>query len=270
MLGCWRRSTRARCLQCGGAVGTRAAYRGRGEAVARTLAVRLGLQGAVAPWHAERDQLTALVAAIGLYVAALGKMARDVSLLMQAEVGEVAERGGGSSTMPQKRNPSASAIILAAATRLPSIVAMSLTGAVHEHERGLGGWHAEWPTIATAVETLASALEAAVDQIEHLEVFPERMRENLARTRGTIFAERVTLALTPSLGRDVAKRLVLGAIERTRTGRETFGEAVRATPEIASALTAEDLSNVDRPEAYLGDAEVLRRGLIESLPRTAS
>ena len=144
-------------------------------------------------------------------------MARDVSLLMQDEVGEVAERGGGSSTMPQKRNPSASAIVLAAATRLPPLVATFLAGAVQEHERGLGGWHAEWPTIATAVQTLASALDAAVDQIEHLEVFPDRMRENIARTRGTIFAERVTLALTPALGRDAAKRT--GAwprIERTR------------------------------------------------------
>ena len=259
----------ARRLQFGGAVGTRAALGGRGEAVARALAARLGLPEVVTPWHTERDRLSALVAATGLYVAALGKMARDVSLLMQDEVGEVRERGGGSSTMPQKRNPSASAIILAAATRLPALVAASLAGAVQEHERGLGGWQAEWPTIVTAVETLASALDAAGDQIEHLEVFPDRMRDNINRTRGTVFAERVTLSLTPALGRDAAKRLVVIAIERARSGPETFGEAVRAIPEIVRTMTPEDLSAVDRPEAYLGAAEQLRRRVIESLPAEA-
>ena len=256
----------ARSLQCGGAVGTRAAFGQRGDVVVSALAARLGLSVPPAPWHTHRDRLGALVSAIGLYGAALGKMARDVSLLMQDEVGEVAERGGGSSTMPQKRNPSASAIVLAAATRLPPLVATFLASSVQEHERGLGGWQAEWPTVATAVQLLAAALDAAVDQIEHLEVFPDRMRENIAGTRGTVFAERVTLALTPALGRDAARGLVVAAIQQTRQGRETFGEVVRAMPEIAAAMPAGELADVDSPEAYLGDAELLRRRLIESLP----
>ena len=130
--------------------------------VAPLLARHLGLPEAV-PWHAHRDRLAAFVCACGIYVATLGKVARDVSLLMQHEVAEVAEPGGGSSTMPHKRNPAASAIVLAAANRAPGLVAAFLAGMVQEHERSVGGWHAEWPTVAHIVQATGSALAALAD-----------------------------------------------------------------------------------------------------------
>ena len=123
--------------------------------MALELARELGLADPGAPWHAQRDRLAALMAACGVYTGALGKIARDVSLLMQDEVAEAAEppTGGGSSTMPHKRNPAGCAMALAAATRVPGLVAAFLSGMVQEHERGVGGWHAEAPTVAAVVQT---------------------------------------------------------------------------------------------------------------------
>ncbi len=137
-------------LQFGGASGTLAALDGKGIAVGRAIAEDLGLGFPDAPWHTQRDRLGALVTACGVLTGSLGKMARDISLLMQGEVAEASEPAGdgrgGSSTMPQKRNPIASSLALAAANRVPGLVAAFLAGMVQEHERGVGGWQAEWPT----------------------------------------------------------------------------------------------------------------------------
>jgi 3-carboxy-cis,cis-muconate cycloisomerase len=251
-------------LQFGGAVGTLAALGSRRQAVAEALADELDLDLPAAPWHAHRDRLGALVAACGLYTATLGKIARDVSLLMQDEVGEVSERGGGSSTMPHKRNPSGCAIVLAAATRVPALVAAFLAGMVQEHERSVGGWQAEWPTIAAAVQATESALAAAVEVIDHLEVFPDRMRENIQRTNGTVFAERVMLGLSASLGREAAMRLVTEVLERSRATGQSFGDLARATVDIARAMSADDLAVFDQPDTYLGAAEQMRVSLLRS------
>ena len=200
----WRRldaaAADAIALQFGGAAGTLAALGERGPQVATILAQRLGLPEAV-PWHTHRDRLASFVCACGVYVATLGKMARDVSLLMQSEVAEVAEPGGGSSTMPHKRNPAASAIVLAAANRTPGLVAAFLAGMVQEHERAAGGWHAEWPTVAHVVQATGSALVALADAASELSVDVKQMRANLDRTDGVIFAERAMALLLAPLGK---------------------------------------------------------------------
>src|SRR6202035_3856610 len=120
-----------------------------------------------APWHTHRDRLAELVCACGILTGALGKMARDISLLMQTEVGEAAEPSGpgrgGSSTMPHKRNPVGAALTLAAANRAPQLAATIVSGMVQEHERALGGWQSEWPTLAALCETMGSAVEAMVE-----------------------------------------------------------------------------------------------------------
>ena len=166
-------------LQFGGAAGTLAAYGDRGPALAAEVAREIGLPPCGPPWHTQRDRLAAFVAGCGIYVAALGKMAHDVALLMQAEVGEVAEPGGGSSAMPGKRNPSGCATVLAAATRMPGLVSAYLTGMIQEHERAAGGWQAEWQILPDVVQTTGSALAAAAGAIGGLTVFPDRMRANL-------------------------------------------------------------------------------------------
>jgi 3-carboxy-cis,cis-muconate cycloisomerase len=197
-----------------------------------------------------------------VYAGTLGKVARDVSLLMQDEVGELAEPGGGSSSMPQKRNPAGCAVALAAAVRLPSLVSAFLSGMVQEHERAVGGWHAEWPTLASAVQTTGSALMAMADVADGVQVFPERMRENIERTKGTIFAERAMVLISPRAGKDVAQRMVSEALERVRSTGGTFREALSAVRGIDQWITPEQLTTIDRPEDYLGAAETLRVALL--------
>ena len=263
----WRRLSRrwdeAMVVQFGGAAGTRAAAGEHGEAIERGLATRLGLRPA-APWHTERDGLGALIAAAGLYCGVLGKIARDLALLMQHEVGEVSAAGGGSSTMPHKRNPAGCAIAIAAATRMPGLVAAFLTGMVQEHERSLGAGQAEWPTIAAAVQTTGAAVAALADVAGTLTVDAERMRANLDATKGVVFAERAAALLRAKLGRDEAQRLVTSALQRTRESGEPFGDVLRNMPDVAAALGPDALAGVDRVDACLGDAERLRRRLLRA------
>jgi 3-carboxy-cis,cis-muconate cycloisomerase len=249
-------------LQFGGASGTLAALGSDGLAVASELARELGLRVADAPWHAHRDRLARLVAACGIYTGTLGKVARDISLLMQHEVAETAEPGGGSSTMPHKRNPAGCAVVLAAATRLPGLVAAFLGGMPQEHERGLGNWHAESATIATAVQTTGGAVAALATVIETLTVDPARMHANIDSTGGLVYAEGAMMLLAPALGRVAAERVIAAALERARSTGQAFVGTLAADADVQRALGPGGLAGLDRPEAYLGVAEHFRRRLL--------
>jgi 3-carboxy-cis,cis-muconate cycloisomerase len=251
-------------LQFGGATGTLAALGSKGGAVEAALAKELGLSLPDAPWHSHRDRLAAFVAACGVYTGALGKMAHDISLLMQHEVGEAFERGGGSSTMPHKRNPSGCAVALAAATRVPAMVAAMLTSMPQEHERSVGGWHAEGPIVADVVQATGSALSAMANAIEGLTIDPARMRQNIDTTRGAIFAERVAVTIAPAVGRAKAAELVKNAIAAAQRSGLTFAETVAGMPEIAGLMPADDLAGLAVPENYLGSADTFRQRLIAS------
>jgi 3-carboxy-cis,cis-muconate cycloisomerase len=250
-------------LQFGGASGTLAALGSHGLIVAAELARELELPDPGAPWHGQRDRLAALVASCGIYTGILAKIARDVALLMQHEVGEAAEPGGRSSTMPHKRNPAGCAVALAAATRLPALVAAFLAGMPQEHERGVGGWHAEAATVAEAVQATGAALASVAGIAGALSVDPDRMKANIAATGGVVFAERAVMMLAPKLGREAAQRIVARAIDAARSGGRQFAEALAADRQAADAIGATDLSTLDSPEAYLGVAEELRRRLLE-------
>jgi 3-carboxy-cis,cis-muconate cycloisomerase len=251
-------------LQFGGASGTLASYGPDGSKLARELAAEVDLPFSGAPWHTHRDRLAALVAHCAIYTGVLGKMARDISLLMQYEVGEVAEAGGGSSAMPNKQNPAGCAIALAAATRVPGLVSAFLAGMVAEHERAVGGWQAEWPALVSVIGSTGSALAAMADAIAGLTIYPDRMRANLAATHGTIFAEKANLLLAPKLGREASQRLLGDAArEAISTGR-SLGTILQAKPEIAALLTPGQLADLDRPEDYLGACEEFRQRLLEN------
>ena len=249
-------------VQLGGAAGTLAAMGDQGLDVASAVAEELGLAAPTAPWHTDRDRLAALVAALGVYTGTLGKIARDVSLLMQDEVGEAAEPGGGSSTLPHKRNPAAAAITLAAATRMPSLVSAYLSGMVQEHDRAVGGWHAEWPTVAAVVQAAGAGLAALAAAIEGLTVDADRMRANIERTRGAVFAERVVMLTASRLGRDKAEALVRQALDTARARGQTFKQALADLPDAVAALSPQELQTIDDPNAYLGAAEALRQRLL--------
>jgi 3-carboxy-cis,cis-muconate cycloisomerase len=263
----WRRLNasfnQAVTLQLGGAVGTLAAYGDKGTAIASEIGKELNLPVPAAPSHAHRDELAALITNCGIYTAALGKLARDVSLLMQHEVGEVSETGGGSSSMPNKRNPAGSAVALAAATRMPGLVAAFLAGMIDEHERAVGGWQAAWPTIVEVVETTGSALTAIAAVVSGLTVYPGRMRANLETTYGTVFAEKARMLLQPKMGSEASNQLLSTVAREAVEKKRPFREVLREQSEISTLLTVEELNSIDRPEDYLGMAEYFRRRLLE-------
>ena len=262
---CWRAWSSAYqdvlVLQFGGAAGTLAALGADGPAVEQALADELDLLVPDAPWHAHRDRLAAFVASAGIYTASLGKMARDITLLMQAEVGEVFESGGGSSTMPHKRNPSGCAAVIAGAIRLPGLVSSMLSGMDHEHERGVGGWHSEAPVIVDAVRTSGAALSAMADVLEHLTVDAVRMRANVDATRGVVLAERVSMKLIPIVGRIETTTLLNGVLAEVERTTCTLAEVVSRTADIARHFAPDELLELARPETYLGAADAFRSRL---------
>src|SRR5713101_5122995 len=197
-------------LQFGGAVGTLAALNDRGLDIAERLAALLDLPLPEAPWHTHRDRLAEVASALAILSGTCGKIARDVSLLMQNDVAEAFEPAvpAGSSILPHQRNPTAAAVALAAAAIAPNLAATILAAQVQEHEGGLGGWQAEWPTFPALALVTSGALNAIVDIAEGLEVDGERMRANLAEAGGLIMAEAVAFALGAKLGKQEAHRIV--------------------------------------------------------------
>ncbi|WP_076439628.1 lyase family protein [Bosea sp. TND4EK4] len=169
-------------LQFGGAAGTRAGLAGKAEAVAARLAAELGLPNA-APWHGRREAIAGIASALAILIGALGKMARDVSLLAQNGIGEAREPAvpgrGGSSAMAHKRNPTACQITLSAALRAPGLVAGILAGLPAEQERGLGGWQAEGPALTELFLVAAGAAEAMAGVAEGLEIDEAAIARNL-------------------------------------------------------------------------------------------
>jgi len=179
-----REAARAACaLQFGGPSGTLASLGDRGAAVSATLAEELALPPSPIPWHSARDGFARLGAELAILAGAAGKIGRDVSLLMQREVGEAAEAAaagrGGSSSMPHKRNPVLSMLALEAAQRAPGLAATLLAQLTPEHERGLGQWQSQWFTLRELVCASASGTAAMADALEGLEVNEQAMRQNL-------------------------------------------------------------------------------------------
>jgi 3-carboxy-cis,cis-muconate cycloisomerase len=256
-------------VQFGGASGTLASLGDRGDAVGRALAEELGLAWPDAPWHTYRDRIAALLAACAIYTGSLAKMARDIALLMQSEVGELSEPAspgrGGSSTMPHKRNPTACALTLAAAQRMPGLLANYVSAMPQEHERGVGGWQSEWPTIAEAIQATALAAASMAETAEGLTVYPERMRANLDATMGTVFAERASLRLGAHVGRAAAHKILEEATRRCLAERRRLSDLLREMPEVTRHVPADAWNDLESPEAYLGAAETFRTRLISSL-----
>ena len=261
-------------VQFGGGVGTLAALGDQGLATARAVAEDIGIGCPDAPWHTHRDQLAALACALGVLTGTLGKMARDISLLMQNEVGEVAEPGGdgrgGSSTMPHKRNPIGCTVTLAAANRVPGLVSSFLSGMIQEHERGVGGWQAEWPTISVIVQSSGLAAASMAEVAEGLTVDAERMRANIAATNGVVFAERAMILLGKALGRDVAHRVLEEATRRSVAQKRHLADVLAEMPEVTAHLDKSSIRSLEDPEQYLGVADALRKQLLAGNPQQTS
>jgi 3-carboxy-cis,cis-muconate cycloisomerase len=253
--------TRKRCLvlQFGGAVGTLAALGSRGPDVASLLAAELGLGLPDLPWHSQRDRIVEIGLTLSLCAGTVGKIARDISLHMQTEVAEIFEPAGegrgGSSTMPHKRNPVSSAVILQAAIRVPGLVSSLLTAMMQEDERGLGGWHAEWEILPDIVQLTAGAIHHLATIVPNLELDVQRMRKNLDLTQGLIFAEAASMALGEKIGRAQAHEIVEAACARARKDKRDLRTILSADPKVGAQLSTGDLDRLFDPRNYLGAAE---------------
>jgi len=257
-------------IQFGGAAGTLASFGVRGLDVANALAAHLKLGNPDIPWHAHRDRIAEVATALGLLTGTLGKIAKDLSLLMQTEVGEALEPlapgKGGSSSMPHKRNPVDAAIALAAATKVPALVSVMLSAMAQEHERGLGNWHAEWETLPEICMLCAGALDHLTQAIEGLEVDPKRMRRNLDITQGLIVAEAVSAALAPNLGREAAHALVEEASRRAVGQQIPLRDVLAKDATVGKLLSLADLDRLLDPANYLGMSEQFVDRVLASRP----
>jgi 3-carboxy-cis,cis-muconate cycloisomerase len=262
----------AAVLQFGGASGTLASLGDRGILVAEALSAELGFgDSPPTPWHTQRDQLATLICACGVLTGSLGKMARDISLLMQNELGEASEPGGegrgGSSTMPNKRNPTACSLALAAAHRVPGLVASFLSAMLQEHERSVGGWQAEWPVVVAVIQSTDVAIASMAEVAEGLSVDVQKMRLNIENTNGAIFAERAMMLLGAKLGRDVAHKILNAAVKKSAGERRNLSAVLAEVPEVTIHLGPAELKQLETPEQYLGSAEAFRKALVSEVDR---
>jgi 3-carboxy-cis,cis-muconate cycloisomerase len=257
-------------LQFGGTVGTLAALNDRGMDVAERLAALLDLALPDAPWHGHRDRLAEVASAFAILTGTCGKIARDVSLLMQTDVAEAFEpaapgRGGSSSSMPHKRDPVSTAAALAAATIAPNLAATILAAQVQEHERGLGGWQAEWLTFPALALVTSGALNAIVEIAEGLEVDSERMRANLEASHGLIMGEAVSFALAAKIGKPNADRIVEEASRKAASANRDLEDVLAEDDQVKLSLSLGDLAKLFEPMGYQGAAQTFIDRIVGSL-----
>jgi 3-carboxy-cis,cis-muconate cycloisomerase len=262
-----RRETLA--LQFGGAAGTLAALGTKGLQVAERLAEALELPLPEAPWHTHRDRIAEAASVFAILAGSCGKIARDVQLMMQTDVGEAFEPAGegrgGSSTMPHKRNPVAAASALGAAMMAPNLAATIFAAQIQDHERSAGPWHAEWPTLPALMLVTSGALAGIVDLAEGLEVDGPRMRVNLDATDGLIMAEAVTFALAEKIGKSEAHHLIEAASKQALAGKLHLREVLASDAKITAHLSRERIAELFEPMAYQGASQTLIDRLLASL-----
>ncbi|HEX2115390.1 MAG TPA: 3-carboxy-cis,cis-muconate cycloisomerase [Alphaproteobacteria bacterium] len=248
-------SSRVLRVQFGGAVGTLASLGDKGHAVTEGLARELGLAVPDAPWHVARDALAETAAALGILCGNLAKFATDIILLMQTEIGEVFEPHqagrGGSSTMPQKRNPIASEYVLAAARGVHALVPMMLSAMAQDHERATGPWQSEQLALPQIFVLTSGALMHATVIAEGMTVDTARMRKNLDSTHGLILAEAVMMAAAKAIGRAKAHDVVEHASAKALAERRHLGDVLKEDK--ALPLPAADIDRLFDPAGYIGE-----------------
>jgi 3-carboxy-cis,cis-muconate cycloisomerase len=253
------RQVRPRVLlgEFAGAAGTLASIGSGGLEMQKLFCEELDLDQPAITWHVARDGIAEAVTLLGLITGTLGKIATDVMIMAATEFGEVAEPfvpgRGSSSTMPQKRNPISSELMLAAAKAVRQHVATMLDGMIHDFERATGPWHVEWVSLPESFLLTASALANAKFMLAGLTVNEQRMRENLDLTHGLIVAEAVMMAAAPKLGRQHAHDVVYDACRTAIESDEQLADVLARLPEIVEALGGVDaIRHHCDPINYLG------------------
>ena len=252
--------------QLGGAAGTLASLGDKGLEVRCEYARELGLADPPITWHVARDTVAETVQFLGLVTGSLGKIGFDVMLLMATEIGEVfepfASHRGASSTMPQKRNPISSEILVANAKAVRQHAGLMLDAMVQDLERATGPWHAEWLALGESFMLTAGSMAQAKFMLEGLVVDAARMRRNLDMTQGLIVAEAVMMGLAPHLGRQQAHDVVYAACRSALTQGGSLFDVLAANPTVGAALPTERLRALCDPANYLGVAPAMVDAII--------
>jgi 3-carboxy-cis,cis-muconate cycloisomerase len=279
-------------VQFGGAAGTLASLGEAGQRVTALLATELGLAVPVLPWHTDRLRIIDLGTALARVAAVLGKIARDVTLLAQSEVGEVSEGGGpaearadqrgadqqapaaaprrgGSSAMPHKRNPVASIAILGCTRQVPGLLATLAAASEQELQRAAGAWHAEWEPLTALLRLTGSASSWAADLLPGLVVDTSRMAANLAATKGLPLAEHVSSLLAGVLGGAQAHDLVAEAGARATSAGLPLRDVLLSVPKLeerlsSAGITAEQIDSALEPSGYLGATDAFITAAIDA------
>ncbi len=247
-------------VQYGGAAGTLASL-GKGEGgmlVRKQMATQLGLGNPSITWHVARDGVAEIVNFLALMGGSLGKVAIDLIIMSSSELGEVSEpfvpHRGASSTMPQKRNPISSEVILAGSKILRSNAGLVLDSMVADFERASGPWHLEWVAIPESFVIAVGALHQADFALSGLVVDTARMSENLHSTRGLIVGEAVMMGLAPHIGRQQAHDVVYEACKECIENKLTLFEVLARNESVIAALGRKDLQALCDPVNYMGAA----------------
>ena len=280
--------SRRLAVQFGGAAGTLASLGGAGQQVVALLAEELGLAPPVLPWHTDRLRIIDLGAALARVGAVLGKIARDVTLLAQSEIGEVSEGGGspaarspdpqgpaasprrgGSSAMPHKHNPVASIAVLGCTRQLPGLLGILVSNGEQELQRAAGAWHAEWEPLTAMLRLTGSASSWAAELLSGLAVDTSRMAANLAATKGLPLAEHVSSLLAGVLGPAQAHDLVAEAGARAVGAGLPLRDVLLAVPKLeerlsAAGIAAEQIDSALEPTGYLGATDAFITAALEA------
>jgi 3-carboxy-cis,cis-muconate cycloisomerase len=252
-------------VQFGGAAGTLAALGDQGLAVTAALASELKLAVPLMPWHTQRDVFVEFAGWLSLLTGSFGKMAQDIILMAQTEVGEIGESGeagrGGSSTMPQKSNPITSELILAAARTNASLLSALHNAQIHEHERATHGWQVEWLTLSQMITLAGGALKHAAYLAKNLQVDSQAMRANISNANDVILAEAAVFALAKAMPRPQAEELVKQACAVAVSENKSLIEVVKSLA--GNSASSMDWQALARPENYLGESEKMIEQILQ-------
>ncbi len=244
--------------QLGGAAGTLASLGDKALDVRTAYARELGLANPLITWHVARDGLVETVNFLALVTGTLGKIGFDIMLLMATEIGEAFEpfaaHRGASSTMPQKRNPISSEILVANAKAVRQHAGLMLDAMIQDFERATGPWHIEWIALPESFILTAGALAQAKSMLEGLTVDEARMRENLGLTRGLIVAEAVMMGLAPHIGRQPAHDLVYDACRAAIASKRALADVLKDDARVRAALSDARIDELCAPANYVGSA----------------
>lgn len=252
-----------RCLlvQFGGAAGTLASLGDKGREVRSQLAQELGLDNPSITWHVARDTIAEVVNFLALLGGSLGKIAYDIIIMSSNELGEVSEpfvpHRGASSTMPQKRNPISSEVILAASKLLRADAGLCLDAMVADFERASGPWHLEWVAVPEAFTLAVGALHQTNFALSGLVVNTDAMERNLHSTRGLIVGEAVMMGLAPVMGRQQAHDVVYAGCKTAIESSKSLLEVLRGMPEVTEKVDDARLVELCDPLRYMGSAHAM-------------